>query len=175
MIRENIIEIAKSFIGMREIPGNMGFQDERFEQLMEDCGWQKGEAWCAYFVELVWKLAYNEYSEMISILDRLFSAGAIKTYNNFFQSGMFHINKHPEPGAIVIWQHWANNLPDWRGHAGIVISLTNDNQFMTIEGNTNSTGGREGIEVAEKIRRLNFDARNGLVLKGFIHPKIMES
>lgn len=162
-----IIEIAQSYIGMKEISGNQGFQDKRFQELMEECGWQSGQAWCSYFCELVWKQAFPELKE----LDKLFSSGAVQTYNNFKQSDFF-VDHKPEPGAVAIWQTWKNNEPYWTGHAGIVESIVNGNEIMTIEGNTNSAGGREGIEVARKRRQLNYDARNGLVLKGFIHPKI---
>lgn len=173
MINELIVDIARSFVGMQEIPGNMGFKDDVFEDLMEDCGWQKGQAWCTYFTELVWKIAYQEYnSSVIPTLDRLFSAGAVKTYNNFKQSGKFIVDKKPEIGSVVIWQTWKDNLPQWTGHAGIVTEIIGGNKIRTIEGNTNSKGGREGIEVAEKIRRLSFDVRSGLVVKGFIKPMI---
>jgi len=40
-----------------------------------------------------------------------------------------------------------------------------------MEGNTNSEGKREGIEVAEKVRTLNFKTDNGLRLLGFVKPK----
>ena len=43
--------------------------------------------------------------------------------------------------------------------------------FTTIDGNSNSSGGREGIEVAEKTRKYNFNSNNGLRLIGFIKPK----
>lgn len=170
MIQQRIVEIAKSFMGMQEIPGNMGFKDERFEELMEDTGWQSGQSWCAYFCELVWKIAYEEIDrDVIPEIDKLFSAGAVKTYNNF-KGSRFIIDKNPKAGAVAIWQTWKDNQPYWTGHAGIVVGCYSGNEIITIEGNTNSKGGREGIEVAEKRRKLSFDATNGLVLKGFIHP-----
>jgi hypothetical protein len=46
--------------------------------------------------------------------------------------------------------------------------MVSSSGFMSIEGNTNSNGGREGIEVAEKARDYNFYDKNGLCLKGFI-------
>lgn len=170
MINDRIAEIAKSFLGMQEISGNMGFKDSRFEELMEDTGWQKGQAWCSYFCELVWKIAYQETApDIIPVIDKLFSAGAVKTYNRFKESGRFVVDKKPSKGAVAIWQTWKDNQPQWTGHAGIVIGVPSGNEVLTIEGNTNSKGGREGIEVAEKRRKLSFDAKNGLVLKGFIH------
>lgn len=170
-ITDLIAEIALSYEGMKEIPGNMGFEDKVFEELLVEVGWERGQAWCAYFAELVWKKAYKDSPETVLLLDKLFTAGAVSTYNNFKASEEFTTDKHPKRGDLVIWQTWKNNAPHWTGHAGIVISVSNDNEFISIEGNTNSQGGREGIEVALKHRKLTFDAKNGLVLKGFIHPK----
>lgn len=178
-INELIVYTARKYIGLQEIKGNLGFKDERFEQLMKEVGWQKGQAWCAYFTELVWKSAYSNYTNKQfvinynKLLDKLFSAGAVKTYNNFKNSDMFEVNKTPEPGCVVIWQYYKDSKPHWSGHAGIVIKVYSDDsdKFETIEGNTNSQGGREGIEVAKKIRTLDFEPKQrGLVLKGFIHP-----
>jgi hypothetical protein len=46
-----------------------------------------------------------------------------------------------------------------------------NNTFQCIEGNTNANGGREGIEVANRKRKINLGGLNGLVLQGFIVPK----
>ena len=43
--------------------------------------------------------------------------------------------------------------------------------MTTIDGNTNDKGGREGYIVAPIKRNIDFTIKNGLVLKGFIHPK----
>ncbi len=170
-IQDEIREIANLYIGQTEKPGNMGWDDMRFQQLMTECGWNTGQAWCAYFTEMVWKLAYGNYPEVVAELDKLFSAGAIATYNNFSQATGWKVDKKPSVGSVVIWQYWHDNKPTWKGHAGIVTGICGGNEVITVEGNTNAHGGREGIEVAEKRRMLSFDARSGLVMKGFIHPK----
>jgi hypothetical protein len=167
---KEIVETAMSFVGQKEIAGNKGFRDKKFQGLMEEVGWNKGQAWCVYFCEMVWKQAYEMDRSFVSKLDRLFNAGAVKTYNNFKSDGNFVVDKIPKPGCIVIWQTWKDNQPHWTGHAGIVRCLLSGNEIETIEGNTNAQGGREGIEVAVKHRKVNFDARTGLVLRGFIHP-----
>lgn len=190
-INQKIINRAMYYRGQQEIPGNQGFierdlhekiDDKTFQEKMELCGWEKGQAWCAYFVELVWKEAYAG-DPLVSLLDILFNAGALATWNNFSKSE-FITDKKPEPGAIAIWQNYRYvTIPNyhdlknsrtelrgtWQGHAGIVIEVIK-NEFVTIEGNTNENGSREGIEVARKIRLLSFDIHKGLVLKGFIHP-----
>jgi hypothetical protein len=158
-------EIARQYIGQKEITDNAGFLDKEFEKKITNCGFEKGQAWCAYFAELVWKEAFPAKFYNFS---KLFSAGAIRTWDNFMKDDGFICDRTPETGAVIIWQHYKDGEPTWQGHAGILDYI--DGEFMvTIEGNTNASGGREGIEVAEKRRRINFNTvENGLVLKGFI-------
>ena len=170
-IENKIIELAKADIGIKEIPGNQGWYNKKFQTYMEACGWRMGQAWCSLWCEKIWKEAYAEVNPVfLPTLDHLFDAGAQKTYRNFLNDIDFVVDKHCVPGAVVIWSHYQNGVETWQGHAGIVINEVCQHEFDTIEGNTNSQGGREGIEVAQKKRLLNFDARSGLVLKGFIHP-----
>jgi len=169
IINDKIVEIAKRYIGQQEIRGNKGFVDLDFQSKIGEMGWEVGQAWCMYFCELVWKEAYSDYDGMVDFLDKLFSAGAVKTFNNFKCSD-FMISRDPVPGAIIIWQTYKNGGFYWTGHGGIYISPMNASYFHTVEGNTNASGGREGIEVANKVRVLDFDIRAGLVLRGFIYP-----
>lgn len=157
-----IVEIAKSYIGKTEKPGNQGFNDSVFEKKMEAVGFQKGQAWCSYFVELVAKEAYPELSKE---LDKLCNASAVKTFSNF-KSSRFKTSDKPSVGDIVIWQQQKNGVAQWTGHAAIVVSASGDT-FSSVEGNTNSTGGREGFEVALKARNIK-KVKNGLQVLGFI-------
>jgi hypothetical protein len=171
MINDIIVETAKSYIGQEEILGNLGFKNSDFENKMKSVGWQKTQAWCSYFTELIWKQAYGKINkqDIIKELNLLFDGSAVKTYNNF--KNKFIVSKEPIDGSIVIWQHYSNSEPGWTGHAGIVVDIL-DNSIKTIEGNTNNDGSREGYMVCEKIRPLNFNpVKNGLVLRGFIYPK----
>jgi len=172
-ISKIIIEKANSFVGMEEIPGNLGFKNDYFEDLMITVGWEKTQAWCSYFVELVWKLAYAERdSTFVNKLDTLFSAGAMATWNNFRKSKEFVNDNQPSLGCIVIWQHYKDGKPTWMGHAGIVVDF-NLTHFMAVEGNTSKAGSREGLIVGLNKRKYDFDSKKGLVLKGFIHPRIV--
>lgn len=164
------LETARSFEGMTEINGNQGFTDKRFETIMRQVGWGIGQAWCAYFAELCWTLpTYSGRSKYLRPMQQLFSGGAVKTFQNFKNdsSGLFTVDQSPTPGAVAIWQTYRKGTPHWTGHAGIV-SEVGTNELKCFEGNTNARGGREGIEVALKTRSLNFHAKNGLVLQGFI-------
>jgi hypothetical protein len=155
--------VAQKYIGKTEISGNAGFTDPDFEAKMKLVGWQKGEAWCAYFCEMVFKEAFPAKA---ADFNKLFSASAVQTFSNFTSNG--YINKStPEPGDLVIWRMYKNGKPQWQGHAGIVLSAINSTSFKSIEGNTNDGGGREGYIVAEKVREVK-KVTNGLQVLGFI-------
>lgn len=165
MINEQIVETAKKYIGKTEKPNNSGFTDATFEKRMADTGWLKGNSWCAYFCELVWKEAYKG-NPFLTEINKLFSGSATATYKNF-DVAKWPVGKTPKPGALAVWRHGNG----WQGHIGIVIE-NNGDTFKTIEGNTNDKGGREGYIVAVKKRTLvtPYSAK-GLNLIGFIYPK----
>jgi hypothetical protein len=169
MLSQKIVEVAKSYIGQQEISGNKGFKNTAFQKKMQDCGWQMGSAWCAYFTELVWKEAFGKSHPLYSTLDRLFSPSAVSTYSNFkgYPNG-FKAGSTPKVGSLVVWR-LGNG---WQGHIGIVTEIVDKSTFKTIEGNTNNAGGREGIEVAKKIRTLGMPFKaKGLNLIGFIYAE----
>ena len=170
-INELIIETALSYVGQKEIPNNLGFEDKNFEQEMKSEGWMPRYAWCAISAKLMWKKAYTKYKpEILPELDELFSIAATKTFNNFKKFG-WRVDRIAEQGSLIIWQHYEDGKKTWKGHAGIVKMLSNE-FIHTIEGNTNGEGSRNGDQYMEKIRKYNFEpVKNGLVLMGFIHPK----
>ena len=172
MIGDVIVNNALSFVGETEISGNMGFNNAKFQEMMEAVGWKKKQAWCAYFVELVWKLSYaTRSSATVRELDSLFSASAVQTYKNFVPT-TWETSNVPQKGGLVVWQSYKDDEPRWSGHIGIISEVITPTQILSIEGNTNSSGGREGIEVATKERSLT-DSGTGkrLVYLGSVYPK----
>jgi hypothetical protein len=170
-IEKEIVKAAYEFLGEEEIRGNKGFKNSRFEDLMKAVGWKVGQAWCSYFVELVWRWAYSQQNSIIAAeLEGLFSGGAVATFSAFEKSPDFETTRSPGVGSVVIWQYYANGVARWQGHAGIVIRV-HENYFETIEGNTNDDGVREGYEVALRLRKYNYNTQDGLRIKGFIKPK----
>jgi hypothetical protein len=178
MIREEIVKTCYKYEGQRELKGNSGFVNDIFQQKMEAVGWDKYQAWCSYLAELIWKESYGHFdSTIINELDKLFSANAVKTFENFKNSKGFKTatNQNLEPGDLVVWASYKNGKPKkkdiWTlGHIGIVTRVA-QLFFLSMEGNTNSHGGREGIEVAEKEREYSFYNENGLRLIGFVKPR----
>lgn len=150
------IEIAKKYLGHKEKPGNIFDPKSPLGKILIEAGQQDGEAWCCYFTEAIF----------VETLRALFSASTVQTFHNFKNAG-YEISDVPKVGALVIWQNYKDGKAIWSGHAGIVTKVNADGSFHSIEGNTNSTGSREGDSVQEKIRK-NVRVENGLNILGFI-------
>ena len=177
-MRTEILEFAKDQVGKKEISGNQGFKDPLLDRAMRRVGFENGWAWCALFAELCYaEPTYSGKSKVIASISDCFSANAVKTYENFEadKTGYFATDsKQALEGSVVIWEKRRDGHPVKKGiwtlgHAGIVLEVHKD-YFMAIEGNTNSNGGREGIEIAIKKRTFNNFHTDGLCLKGFITP-----
>jgi hypothetical protein len=165
-LADRVVRIAKSIIGQKEISGNAGFQDPDFQKRMVEVGFVKSHAWCTYTGELIWKEAFIEQHPLYAEIDRCFSSMATVTWQNFKASKLFKTGQLPKRGALAIWKY--GNGPS--GHLAVVVEEMPAPKFETVEGNTNDSGGREGIEVADKIRRTGepFKAK-GLNLLGFVY------
>jgi hypothetical protein len=159
----NHIDVAFKYLLQKELPGNVFDKNTMLGKLLHEAGQKDGESWCAYFVEGVFSEAYPERDPEFK---RLFSAGAVKTFENFVRA-KYPVSKIPHRGDVVIWQRFKDGARMWQGHAGIVTEVINENRFKTIEGNTNGLGSREGDSVQQKERTLTFQ-QNGLNVLGFI-------
>jgi hypothetical protein len=132
--------------------GNKGFVDSSFELMMEKVGWISGQAWCAYYVKLV-------FMQMLSFdrdfLAKNFTGGAA---NNYY--AIQSLNKQGDKRYLAI----SSGTPQigdifcqgvsGNGHTGIVIENLGGNKVKTIEGNTNLKGSREGDRVLSLTRDL---------------------
>lgn len=169
MIKEKIKYYAELFLGIKEVGNNNGWQDVYFDDLnmsftdlMKTVGWQDTHAWCAYFAELVWKLAYaNVDTLMVNKLDKLFSANSVNTFMNFKDQQ----SKTPVIGSLVIWNYYKDGKATTRGHTGIVVDVQGS-VIKTVEGNM-------GDKVSTRTLIINYEKKeNGNNLLGFINPKI---
>ena len=176
MISEKIVKWAMLFDGIKEIGNNEGWENTYFQEigstfqaLMESVGWKYTEPWCAYFAELIWKLAYLDHPEIINI-NQLFSGSTVQTWENFTVSD-YTCDNIPVVGAVVIWRNYKKGVALWSGHAGIVVKVEGD-KITTIEGNVSARSEREGDQVAMRVKTVSFSKKaNGLNYLGFIHPK----
>jgi len=157
-------QVARTYIGQLEKPGNSGFQDPNFEIEMRNFGeWLPGYSWCCCFAQLCFHYAYPEKADTIK---KLFSPSTRETFNNFKKSG-YKISQDPIVDSLVIFGDYENGVLTWQGHAGIVSSALNQKSFKSIEGNTSGGGSRNGDRVFEHIRNTNVKS-SGLNVLGFI-------
>lgn len=163
-------QAARKYLGQQEQKGNVFKDDTELGKKLHAAGQKDGEAWCSYLGEVC---AKESKPEDFDEYDKLFSANAVKTYENFRDAG-YTISVLPVPDSIVVFAYYKDGKPyrvnGWtRGHLAVCECSDDDGRaYETIEGNSNSQGGREGIEVATQKRRLDYAVNNGLRLLGFI-------
>lgn len=162
----SVVETARKYIGQKEIKGNIFKDDPNVKgdlgERLHQAGQKDGEAWCAYFVEAVLRETYPVRSAEI---EKHICASAVKTFENLKKAG-YKVSKSPTVGDIVVWQRYSKGKATWQGHIGIVSQVIN-NSFKAIEGNTNSSGSREGDSVQEKNRTCSV-VSDGLNVLGFV-------
>ena len=178
-INEYILETATSFLGQKEKGNNAGFDNKEFQKRLEACGWERGQAWCAYFCELVYTEAYERFAldnptglhteRLFQEIKMFFSGGATDTYARFDRSNWSTRQAVPVPGAMVVWRYGNG----WIGHIAIVVSVDEKaNTITTIDGNSNNNGSREGNEVVRKVRKWKYPYnKKGLNIVGYIQPQ----
>ncbi len=162
-----IVEVAKSFVGQKEIPGNKGWEDKAFEAKMRKMGWWVTAPWCMFLCRLVWKEAYAYFyndAAVMSIIGSNINGSSIDSAAKVRKYKDFEFSDKPVVGAIVIWSKTKTS-----GHGAIVISV-NGNNFTTVEGNTNEAGSREGDRTLIKKRSL--DTKSSMTILGFVIPKV---
>lgn len=130
-LREHITEIAAREIGVRELTGNN--DGPRVEAYLACTGLKKGEPWCAAFLTWVFKQAgYNAPHSAWS--------------PDLFPSS--RLVKVPLPADVLgIYFPKLERI----AHVGMVERVDGD-WCMSIEGNTNVNGSREGDGVYRKRR-----------------------
>lgn len=128
-----IISVAVTEIGTRETSRNSG---ERVDEYLASVGLDPGYPWCAAFVH--WCAGKARPAGFINPCPR--TAGALKLWDLSHPDCRRGI---PAPGFVFVLDH-GHGL----GHVGIVEEVVGDGSIITVEGNTNSEGSREGDRVA---------------------------
>ena len=146
-LAEETLKVATSQLGVQEMPkgSNAGPQVEGY---LKSVGLGKGNAWCMAFV--YWcvmnasknKAVINPLKKTAGVLDQWNSKPLLK-------------QNQPQSGDIFIM-----DFGKGQGHTGIVEKVVGL-KVMTIEGNTNDDGSREGYEVCRRERSISS-------IKGFL-------
>lgn len=140
--KQTIEEIYLSQIGVRELTGKN--DGPEVEMYLRSVGLSKGYAWCSAFV--AWCLNEVEIPHKINAW-----SPTAENRNNFIYNNKNFVK---EPRAGDVFTLWYNNLKRI-GHTGFYHQNQNDKIIVTVEGNTNDAGSREGDGVYKKYRSLN--------------------
>jgi surface antigen len=147
---------------------NKGFTDAAFQAMMREVGWSSGQAWCAYYVKLIYMQFFSFDRQW---LDRNFTGSAVGNFNqvaNLNRAKDFRYitvtTNTPQVSDIVVWGQVG------RGHTGIVTEVINNNKVVSLEGNTTLAGVREG-DGSRKLTRnvtVGLNNREGKRFLGYI-------
>lgn len=132
-VREKILGISRTQIGIREATGNNDGQ--QVEAYLKVTNLPKGNPWCAAFVSWVFKQAGYERPRTA------------------WSPALFPLARQPlSPKPADVLGIYSIRLKRI-AHAGLV-ERRQDNWIISIEGNTNTNGSREGDGVYRKRRHV---------------------
>jgi Putative peptidoglycan binding domain len=147
-LRDNVVKYAKSYLAERPIEVGGQNKGPWVRYFMDD---NEGDSypWCAGFVTYLLRQASKDLS-ISSAITRTYSCDILgekaRNSNTLIKGSIGDLSK-VKPGHIFLVR---KTNTDWT-HTGIVIEMY-PNYCVTIEGNTNDEGSREGYEVCKRTR-----------------------
>jgi hypothetical protein len=166
------IDFAKTQIGVMEKPigSNRGPEVDDYLRAVALNPAQGSFAWCVAFTYFCYKKAaeilglQNPHIETAGVLDHWNKAGRKPEVVRVTNAKAVADPELVKPGSLFII-----DFGQGKGHSGMVIEVANG-RLVTIEGNTNDNGSRNGVGVflrdARKISKIN---------KGFIDYSAFQS
>lgn len=168
--QDSLIEVAKSYIGTKESGGdNKGPQVEEFQKALGGPAVQ--QSWCADFVHFCAKKVDAEQGGTPYALYP--SQLVLDVWNKTDQSLRLAA---PEPGCMILWEHYKDGHKTGLGHAGIVTRV-GVGQVDTVEGNTSDGSGinRDGDGVYSRQRAIVSSATSTMKVLGFLRVWAQEA
>lgn len=142
-LREKVALVYSNEIGTREKTGNN--DGKRVEEYLKSCNLKKGNPWCAAFV--TWTFKQSKVEAVISA----YSPSWFPSKSTIYTKGSKG-NKTPLK-ADVFGIYFSNKKRI--AHVGFIDEWDKNSYCITVEGNTNDEGSREGDGVYRKRRLKN--------------------
>jgi len=160
------LQIAQGQIGQKEEPTGSN-KGPMVNEYLKAAGLNPGYAWCQAFV--YW--CYNEAAKKMNIPNPMVrTAGVYDCWNRTVsRNGVTKLLKPlvmNKPGLLMPGDQFILTFGRQAGHTGLVerVDISAKGAVIhTIEGNSNSNGGREGYEVARHTRNINDKALQGFI------------
>ena len=141
-VREEALRVALSQVGVRETSRNSGPEVDAY---LSSVGLGPGYSWCCAFVHWCFEVG----AASVNLPNPCpHTAGALKLWSMSPQEAKWGPKDEPEPGDVFVIDH-GHGL----GHVGFVVELDQAGDLVTVEGNTNPGGSREGDGVYRRTRR----------------------
>lgn len=136
--------IARKELGVKEETANWGKDIKKY---LNSVNINFPASWCMAFV--YW--CFNEASVKLALKNPLPKTGGVMKHYNETMGIRLKDKKTVQPGDVMIL-----NFGKGLGHTGIVESVDlPNNTVITLEGNSNNSGSREGIEVVRHERKID--------------------
>lgn len=148
-----IAEVAQRYLGVEEQPrgSNRGPHIDAFLRFV---GLQPGNPWCTAFVSYCVHKAAEEMGVATDFPKTGWTPSLLsyaKRTNRLFTQQELAAGVKPQPGWVVLFYYPKLNRV---AHSGVVLKTLPLGAVLTIEGNTNSDGSREGYKVMRRVRLL---------------------
>lgn len=135
-----VADIYRSQIGVRELTGHN--DGKRVEEYLRSCGLAKGNPWCAAFLTWTYKQAG------IKAIVSGYAPNWFPVKHVIYTRGSKSNTTPATADAFGIWFQNKGRI----AHVGFIDEWTGGNFAITVEGNTNEAGSREGDGVYRKRR-----------------------
>ncbi|MBI9052450.1 MAG: CHAP domain-containing protein [Bacteroidales bacterium] len=140
-LRDRVEQTYLSQLGVRELTGQN--DGDSVEMYLQSTGLPKGYAWCAAFVN--WVYIQNE----IQTVNSPAWSPSWFTQNVIYKPSEYILNAYPNKGDVFgIYFNKKGRV----AHVGLIHRWPDGNITITVEGNTNEAGSREGDGVYKKRR-----------------------
>lgn len=146
-LTELSLQIALSQLGVRELSGHN--DGPAVESFLRSIGLGKGFSWCGAFV--YW--CVNEAAKVLNLPNPLVKTGGVLYQWQYTKCKK--VLSNPQRGDIFIIDHGRG-----LGHTGRVVDVVGS-KIITIEGNANNNGSREGVGIFKLEREQS-------TIKGYI-------
>lgn len=133
--------------GVRETSPNWG---PRIEEALRNAGIHVPAPWCAAWIQLCSDEA-AQLHDLRNPLDDVVRQALVLDYYTWAKERDYLIPADQVDRGDLVLFDFPNNGRTW-DHIGFVVDPPEGGRVRTIEGNTDSAGGREGIEVAIRDR-----------------------
>jgi len=144
-IRDVFLEEAEDYLGIREQGGdNRGPAVEFFQKLGEI---RPGQPWCAAYVNACAEIACSK-KNLVSPLEAIRLEGYVQAYYEYAVAQNWLVDR---PQAGDLFMVWHGGTINRYAHIGIVAAAT-DEGILSLEGNSNDDGSRNGIGVFQNLR-----------------------